>query len=146
MYKCIVVGYDGSENADRAVVQAAALAERSGAELHALWVRESLPHYVETIDEVDQESEAATVFFRKLKKRLQAHSSSTGVPIRAECLPGQAARTILAYAEERHCDLIVLGHSGSSGLWGRLLGHTADRVSEHASCDVLIVRRKQPHA
>jgi nucleotide-binding universal stress UspA family protein len=50
------------------------------------------------------------------------------------------------YAKDKKCDLIVLGHSGHSRLWGHLLGHTADRVSEYASCSVLIVRTPtKPH-
>ena len=36
----------------------------------------------------------------------------------------------------------LIGHSDHSELWGRLLGDTADRVSDHAHCSVLIV--KQP--
>jgi hypothetical protein len=40
----------------------------------------------------------------------------------------------------RNCDLIVVGHSDHSELWGRLLGDTADRISDHAHCSVLIVK------
>ena len=39
-------------------------------------------------------------------------------------------------------DLILIGPSDYSELWGRLLGDTADRISDHAHCSVLIV--KQP--
>jgi nucleotide-binding universal stress UspA family protein len=39
-------------------------------------------------------------------------------------------------------DLILISRSDHSELWGRLLGDTADRVSDHAHCSVLIV--KQP--
>jgi nucleotide-binding universal stress UspA family protein len=35
----------------------------------------------------------------------------------------------------------VVGHSDHSGLWGRLLGDTADRISDHAHCSVLIVKQ-----
>src|SRR5262249_9647797 len=36
--------------------------------------------------------------------------------------------------------LIVLGNRGHSRLWGELVGHTTDRVSEHAPCSVLANR------
>jgi hypothetical protein len=39
-----------------------------------------------------------------------------------------------------HRGLIVRGNRGHSELWGRVMGHTADRVSENAHCDMLIVR------
>ncbi len=39
-------------------------------------------------------------------------------------------------------DLSLIGHSDHSELWGPLVGDTADRVSDHTHCSVLIV--KQP--
>jgi nucleotide-binding universal stress UspA family protein len=43
-------------------------------------------------------------------------------------------------AEELDADLIVIGHSGHSGVWGLFLGTTAEKVSRHAPCSILIVR------
>jgi len=42
--------------------------------------------------------------------------------------------------EEGGYDLIVVGHSDHSELWGRMLGDTADRMADHAHCSVLIVK------
>jgi nucleotide-binding universal stress UspA family protein len=47
---------------------------------------------------------------------------------------------LLKVAEEGGYDLIVIGHSDHSELWGRMLGDTADRIADHASCSVLIVK------
>ena len=44
------------------------------------------------------------------------------------------------YAEEVNADLLVIGHSGRSGIWGRVLGTTADKIVDHAHCSVLVVR------
>jgi len=140
MYERVLVAYDGSENAELAMPRAVRLALQSGAEILAIWVRESLPHYPETIAEVDEEEEAASVYLHRIQKKVKAHEDQLGRPIPLECRAGHPARTIITFAEERGCDLIVVGHTGHSGLWGRLLGHTADRISEHAHCDVLIVR------
>ncbi len=41
-------------------------------------------------------------------------------------------------ADDVAADLIVLGHSGHSAVWGRFLGTTAEKVSRHAHCSVLI--------
>ena len=49
---------------------------------------------------------------------------------------------LVKLAAENGFDLIVIGHSDHSELWGRLLGDTADRIADHAHCSVLIV--KQP--
>jgi universal stress protein A len=47
---------------------------------------------------------------------------------------------LLALAQERGADLIVLGTHGRSGLKHVRLGSTAERVVEHARCPVLTVR------
>jgi len=43
-------------------------------------------------------------------------------------------------AQEGKFDLILVGHSGLSGVWAKFLGTTAEKVSRHAPCSVLIVR------
>jgi nucleotide-binding universal stress UspA family protein len=140
MYRKIIVGYDGSEGSRAALIQALKLAKELGAEVSALWVRGKLPHYPETIDEVEEEKEAADVFFSKLKEETAAISSEHAMSIEMHSESGHQAKTIIDYANKTQCDLIVLGHSGHSSIWGNLLGHTTQKVSENAHCSVLIVR------
>jgi nucleotide-binding universal stress UspA family protein len=140
MYKKILIGYDGSEGSKKALIHAIQLAKKHEAELHALWCRSSLPHYPETVDEVEEEREAASAFLHKLTRELTDYSKEYGYEIHADSKSGHAAKTIVDYAKQGNFDLIVLGHKGHSGLWGNLLGHTPDKVSENAHCSVLIVR------
>ena len=70
MYKKILVGYDGSDGSKQALIHALRLAKESSAALYALWSRSSLPHYPETVDEVDEEREAASAFLQKLTREL----------------------------------------------------------------------------
>jgi nucleotide-binding universal stress UspA family protein len=52
---------------------------------------------------------------------------------------GHPADTIIACAEEEKSNLLVLGAGGAPG--GKTcLGDTADQVSNHSPCTVLIVR------
>jgi nucleotide-binding universal stress UspA family protein len=141
MYKKILVGYDGSDGAKLALEHALQLAKELRAEVWALWVRGSLPHYPETVDEVEEEREAADAFFQQITKDVLAYSKQYGVDVHVASRSGHPARTILSFAEEGKFDLIVLGNRGHSGVWGRFLGHTADRISENAHCSVLIVRK-----
>jgi nucleotide-binding universal stress UspA family protein len=53
------------------------------------------------------------------------------------------ARAILAYAESKQIDLIVLGTHGRSGLAHLLMGSVAEHVVRSAPCSVLTVREKQ---
>jgi nucleotide-binding universal stress UspA family protein len=63
-----------------------------------------------------------------------------GIELTTELRAGHAAHWIVRYAQEEHCDLIVIGHRGHSGIWGMLLGSTTARVVDQAQCDVLVVR------
>lgn len=144
MYKKILIAYDGSAGARLALAHAVGLANALGARLAAIWARGSLPHYPETVDEIAEETEAADHYFTRLRKGVEAMAQREGLKVACERRTGHPARTILTYAEEGGFDLIVLGSRGHSELWGRIMGHTADRVSEHAHCDVLIVKPREP--
>lgn len=140
MFKNILVAYDGSEGAKRALEGAINLAREQNSTITALWVRGSLPHYPETIDEVEEVKGAADAFLQKISKELLQYSRRHDIDIKADTRVGHPAKTIVDYARENNFDLIVLGHRGHSGLWGGFLGHTTDKVSENAHCSVLIVR------
>jgi len=46
----------------------------------------------------------------------------------------------LSLLKEGGFDLVVLGSSGHSKVWAMFLGTTAEKVSRHVPCTVLIVR------
>jgi nucleotide-binding universal stress UspA family protein len=140
MFKKILVGYDGSKGGKAALRRAAVLAKGFNADLCALWVRELLPRHSDLPGEFEAEAEAADEYFKERSREIQAAAAEHGIPIRCETRRGHAAKTILRFADEGGYDLIVIGHSDHSELWGRLLGDTADRISDHAHCSVLIVK------
>ncbi|HET9377096.1 MAG TPA: universal stress protein [Chthoniobacterales bacterium] len=146
MYKKLLVACDGSEGSQIAVIHAAILTKKLDAQLSALWVRSHLPHYPESVGEVAEEEEAALEFFENIKVQLDSIAAAQGVIIQPNLRSGHPAREIVRFALENRFDLIVLGNRGHSRLWGELLGHTADRVNEHAPCSVLIVRSKKEAA
>jgi nucleotide-binding universal stress UspA family protein len=53
---------------------------------------------------------------------------------------GQAADTILTYADDNKVDLIVIGSRGNGALTRVLLGSTSDSVVSYAKCSVWVVR------
>ncbi|RMH36009.1 MAG: universal stress protein [Nitrospirae bacterium] len=55
---------------------------------------------------------------------------------------GHEAEEILKAARRLRPDLIVMGSRGLTGLRRWLLGSVSDRVARHASCSVVIVRRR----
>ena len=53
---------------------------------------------------------------------------------------GDPAEAILDTASEQNADLVVVGDRGLSGVQRFLLGSVSRKVSEHAACNVMIVR------
>ena len=56
---------------------------------------------------------------------------------------GRPADAVMGKARETDADLIVIGKHGKSGLQSMLLGSVAKRVTQEASCDVLVVEQEQ---
>jgi nucleotide-binding universal stress UspA family protein len=141
MFMKILVGYDGSKGGKAALRRALALAKECQAEVTVLWVCEPMPRHSDLPGEYEEQAEAAADYFKERQKEVQQQAAQQGVAVRCETRRGHPAKTILKAAEEAGCDLIVIGHSDHSELWGRLLGDTADRISDHAHCSVLIVKQ-----
>lgn len=140
MFQNMLVAYDGSAGADRALHMAFALARALQVKVQVLTVAEHIPQFAGTIDEVEEEAAFVRHVAHEHLRRALKQAEEAGVSLHGEVRAGHPIRTILDYANEGQFDLIVLGHSGQSGVWATLLGTTAERVSRSAHCDVLIVR------
>jgi nucleotide-binding universal stress UspA family protein len=140
MYRKILLAYDGSEGANRALEVGVQLAQIHGAELWALAVEERLPRFSGTIDEVQEEKQFANEQYGKLLETAKVKAKEAGVELKTLMRPGHPAQTIVAVAKEGKFDLVLVGHTGLSGVWAAFLGTTAEKVSRHAPCSVLIVR------
>jgi nucleotide-binding universal stress UspA family protein len=140
MFHTIVVGFDGSAGSRKALQTALRLAREQGARVWTVGVEEKLPRYVATIDEYEEERETANDYFRQLNDQAAALARAEGVPLESIVRPGHPAKTIVEVAAELQADLVVVGHTGHSDLWGTFLGTNADKVMRHATCSVLVVR------
>lgn len=138
MYRRILVGVDGSRGSKIALRKAALLAREGESQLHILAVEEHLPRFAATVGETDEAREEKDAYFRALMEEALQLVSGQGVSAKTEVTIGNASRVIVDRARQLGADLIVIGHT--SHVWGNLLGSTADRVVDHAHCDVLVVR------
>ena len=125
VYRKILVALDGSKASKKTLSAAIQLARSHAAGLCALGVEEHLPHYAATVGEVEEARRAAAEHDVRLTSEIRA---------------GNAAQQIVRVASDGEFDLIVMGAKGHSRIRYFLLGTTADRVSHHAPCSVLLVR------
>jgi nucleotide-binding universal stress UspA family protein len=123
----IVVAYDDPQS--RTLVRAAELAEDLNAAL-----------IVTNVVSADRESgEGLTQYGQERLDQARAYLAERG--IEAELVPasGQPAEAIVALANERNADLIVVGMR-RKGFFERLVeGSVAQDVMRRATCDVLAV-------
>ena len=133
----IVVGYDESEAAKRAIVRAAELAKAFGGKLVVTSVaRAFVPaghglgpeDPIDTIAEHDEQLRHASALLAELG---MAAEYRTGL--------GDPGHEIVRLAEELEADMVVVG-TREPGFIARLFGlSVSGDVQRHAHCDVLIV-------
>jgi nucleotide-binding universal stress UspA family protein len=149
--RTIVVGYDGTSSAERALMHAIELARRFDSRVivadvpgpHSLRGTPGgfgyAPYYALT-DPDPRNDEAVTEQHRASVDSLFAR---TGLRHEFACLVGEPAAEIVAVAEQRDADLIVVG-TPEPGFFARLLeGNVSQGIARHANRDVLIVHPPQ---
>jgi len=136
MYRNILVAIDiaAPERARRIISRAKQLLDEGGT-IVLLTVVEELPEYI--ISEIPPDFSAAA--HRDTEARLVQLRERNGVTAEIEVRHGGPAREILAAAEARNVDLVILA-SHRPDLSNYFLGATADRVVRHAQCSVLVDR------
>jgi nucleotide-binding universal stress UspA family protein len=75
------------------------------------------------------------------KAKLAKLRPAEGVQLETKLEVGEAAPSIVKFAREARCELIVMGTHGRSGLERLILGSVAEHVLRQAPCPVLTVRQ-----
>ncbi|MDB5569259.1 MAG: universal stress protein [Hyphomicrobiales bacterium] len=148
MHDHMLIAVDGSELADKAAVYAFSLARKLGARVTAVVVTEAWSvlemaqkaqlgqkHPIESYEDVMAKS-AQHVLDRVTGYAAEAGVPCTGVHVRDE----SPAEAIVAAADERGCDLIVMASHGRRGLNRLLLGSQTARVLALTKTPVLVYR------
>jgi nucleotide-binding universal stress UspA family protein len=139
MFAKILHANDGSEPAFHALALALAIARQNSSELHMICVEE-IDYMPEFIEEVRQETGGAARRFHKVQQRARAMAEQSGVALRTHVIAGHPVRDIVELAKELNADLLVIGATGHSALYERLIGSRADRIVQLAPCPVLVVK------
>jgi nucleotide-binding universal stress UspA family protein len=137
--KTIVVGYDETEPAKRALARAAELATVFNSRLIVtsvarLLVGGAVARGVGPIDPLDEPK-----LHGEALEHAEAFLTERGIEGRYEVMLGDPAASIVDLAEKQGADLIVVG-TREPGFLERLMGlSVSDAVEHRAHCDVLIV-------
>jgi len=142
MFQYILVAVDGSASSLRAADAAIELAALLHARLDIISVEETAPRYVATHEENAREQAAVVSYYGRLQAPLRRKAEQSGIRTQGVILSGHEGQSILHYIKEQHCDLLVLGAQGHSGVWGAFLGSTADKLVSHAPCSTLVIRSR----
>jgi nucleotide-binding universal stress UspA family protein len=141
----ILLATDGSAEAESAAQVAAELAEKTGSELHVVYV-EVIPYFAQygagTAASYDRElyekiEEEAQETLRKLTWQVKVAGGAVAEDHLRMGAPGEE---IVGLAEAIGAGLIVMGSRGRGGMKRALMGSVSDSVVRYAPCPVLVVR------
>src|SRR5215216_2586376 len=139
MFRQILHANDGSDHAFKALDLAITMAKRDGATLHMVSVEE-IPPMPEFIEEIRETRGMAARRFHVVLRRARAMAEPQGLTLQTHVLAGHPVRTIIELARELNADLLVIGATGHSALYERMIGSRADRIIQLAPCPVLVVK------
>ncbi|MET8405373.1 universal stress protein [Streptomyces sp900116325] len=108
-FRRIVVAYDDSPAARRALHRAITLACGAEAELIVVAVEARLPHYAATVGEVECELAAEERACRRWLAAARALADDSGLTVTEEVRAGPVAREVARAATAFRADLIVVG-------------------------------------
>lgn len=155
-YSKILVPYDGSKYAEKALDDAVNIAKFvKGSEIIVINVMEEIltppvifPSRVRHYK--TGEDTTLSTYFRDLQTDMRYKTTETlekirqkyenSVKIRAVVLVGQPAEKIVEFATRQNVDLIVMGSRGQKGISRMLMGSVSRNISDKAKCSVMIVK------
>ena len=132
----IVVGYDGSDAANRALLRAA---DEAG-ERDAVVIVTSTPQMYSAgpaAEPLLEPTAAPAELLAAAKATVTARNAVADVVVVAR--EGDPAEDLLEVARAADADLVIVGRRGKDFVARTLHGSVATRVIEHAPCDVLVV-------
>jgi len=153
LFKKILVAYDGSEQAKRAIDYAADMANTCGGVLIVLTVvpRVTLPVFPEegygaapltTAQDFGDYQEKMRAMYQMSQQEIMKDIAKHFPKLQIEniLLEGRPSATIVEQAEKNGTDLIVMGSRGIGGISGWILGSTSRRVVESCTKPVLVIK------
>lgn len=139
----IVVGYDGTPNADKALDFAVSMAKAQGANLIVAHVLEWSPYSFLTPTELEERHKRREEELERADKAIiapaMARLKDSGVQISSMVKYGNIAATLIGIAQEATASQIVLGRTDGSEMSSRLFGSVTISMSQASPLPLTIV-------
>jgi nucleotide-binding universal stress UspA family protein len=135
---------DFSENAAYALGVALDLARQNCATLVLLHVADTLGPDKLSFGEVASALQPEAHVLRLEGQLRGMVPSNAGVPVRFLLREGDPPPVIEEVVRSEHCDLVVSGTHGRTGLSHLLMGSVAERIVRTAPCPVLVLKYPRP--
>lgn len=136
-FRKLLIGYDGSPQADKAVDIGFSLAECLDATVLVFAV--ARPPEPSTSVELEAVLDDAKELFEEGFKKILEKARSCGLEVKTDMAVGHPAEQIIHRAEADGVDLIILGRRGRSMISRMMLGSVSERALRYAHCPVMVV-------
>lgn len=123
----------------RAFSEGIAQAKLKSAVLHVVSIQEEVQASFSASDVLAAEKTNRESLERvQIKARMEAEANQ--VTILTDISIGHSVAAMVDYVKKNKINMLIIGETGHSSIWGTLLGTTAERIVRDAPCSVLIVR------
>ncbi len=144
MYKRIMIAFDESAEAKRALESGVELAKELNATVQLLTVSEPLPAYAAFMDSELPGARQALLeerkeFYRNLQRDGIRHAEECGLQVEGIIVEGDEVKAIVEHIAKWGADLLVIGRRHHSGAVSRVWGGTVHNIAERVRCSILAV-------
>jgi len=138
MYDTVLLPTDGSEAMETVVEHARDIAQRRGADVHVLYVVDDRAFLTLDDDRIPEVTDSLREEGERATDEVATGLDAPDVSVSTEIREGNPADEILAVADERDADLVVMGTHGSDPT-RNMLGSVSQKVVTLSSVPVLTV-------
>jgi nucleotide-binding universal stress UspA family protein len=140
----MIVAYDESPEAKRALTHATELAKLMGAELRLVTVSEPLPAYVAYADvgfpgAKRMLADERQIFYSKLQEEAKVRVAESGLAADGVIVEGDEVKSIVDSITSWNADLLVIGRRHHTSPLSRMWGGTVHEIAERTRCSILAV-------
>jgi nucleotide-binding universal stress UspA family protein len=144
VYKRMMVAYDESPEAKRALEHGLELAKLTGAQLRLVTVSEPLPGYVAYVEAAFPGSKQVLAverenFYQALQMKAKELARESGLETEGVIIEGHEVDSLVESIAQWPADLLVIGRRHHPSPIGRVWGGTLHEIAEKTNCSILAV-------